>query len=103
MEDPREKLKKELEEEENRLKEELKEELKEHQAKLDGIDRIGSIIVSIIYAGGMVPLILMFSKDIETGSRVVYLWLASCLFIACIANIFDKILKGIFSNNLKGD
>ena len=84
MEDLYEKLKKELEE----------EELKEHKAKLDGIDRIGSIIVSIIYAGLMVPVILMFSKDIETGSHSVYLWFASCLFIACIANIFDKILKG---------
>lgn len=84
MEDLHEKLKKELEE----------EELKEHQAKLDGIDRIGSIIVSIIYAGLMVPVILMFSKDIETGSHGVYLWLASCVFIACIANILDKILKG---------
>lgn len=84
MEDLHEKLKKELEE----------EELKEHQAKLDGIDRIGSIIVSIIYAGLMVPVILMFSKDIETGSHGVYLWLASCVFIACY---------GIFSNNLKGD
>ena len=84
MEDLHEKLKKELEE----------EELKEHQAKLDGIDRIGSIIVPIIYAGLMVPVILMFSKDIETGSHGVYLWLASCVFIACIANILDKILKG---------
>lgn len=84
MEDLHEKLKKELEE----------EELKEHQVKLDGIDRIGSIIVSIIYAGLMVPVILMFSKDIETGSHGVYLWLASCVFIACY---------GIFSNNLKGD
>ena len=84
MEDLHEKLKKELEE----------EELKEHQAKLDGIDRIGSIIVSIIYAGLMVPVILMFSKDIGTGSHGVYLWLASCVFIACIANILDKILKG---------
>ena len=84
MEDLHEKLKKELEE----------EELKEHQAKLDGIDRIGSIIVSIIYAGLMVPVILMFSKDIETGSHGVYLWLASCVFIACIANILDKIFKG---------
>lgn len=84
MEDLHEKLKKELEE----------EELKKHQAKLDGIDRIGSIIVSIIYAGLMVPVILMFSKDIETGSHGVYLWLASCVFIACY---------GIFSNNLKGD
>ena len=84
MEDLYEKLKKELEE----------EELKEHQAKLDGFDRIGIIIVSIIYAGLMVPVILMFSKDIETGSHGVYLWLASCVFIACIANILDKILKG---------
>ena len=84
MEDLHEKLKKELEE----------EELKEHQAKLDGIDRIGSIIVSIIYAGVMVPVILVLSKDIETGNHGVYLWLASCLFIACIANILDKILKG---------
>ena len=84
MEDLHEKLKKELEE----------EELKEHQAKLDGFDRIGIIIVSIIYAGLMVPVILMFSKDIETGSHGVYLWLASCVFIACIANILDKILKG---------
>ena len=90
MESQREKLKKELEEEENRLK----EELKEHQAKLDEIDRIGSIIVSIIYAGVMVPVILILSKDIEAGNHAVYLWLASCLFIACIANIFDKILKG---------
>ena len=87
MEDLHEKLKKELEELEE-------EELKELQAKLDGIDRIGSIIVSIIYAGLMVPVILMFSKDIETGSHGVYLWLASCVFIACIANILDKILKG---------
>lgn len=84
MEDLHEKLKKELEELEE-------EELKELQAKLDGIDRIGSIIVSIIYAGLMVPVILMFSKDISHG---VYLWLASCVFIACIANILDKILKG---------
>ena len=76
------------------LHEKLKKELKEHQVKLDGIDRIGSIIVSIIYAGLMVPVILMFSKDIETGSHGVYLWLASCVFIACIANILDKILKG---------
>ena len=87
MEDLHEKLKKELEELEE-------EELKELQAKLDGIDRIGSIIVPIIYAGLMVPVILMLSKDIETGSHGVYLWLASCVFIACIANILDKILKG---------
>ena len=87
MEDLHEKLKKELEELEE-------EELKELQAKLDGFDRIGIIIVSIIYAGLMVPVILMFSKDIETGSHGVYLWLASCVFIACIANILDKILKG---------
>ena len=87
MEDLHEKLKKELEELEE-------EELKEHQAKLDGFDRIGIIIVSIIYAGLMVPVILMFSKDIETGSHGVYLWLASCVFIACIANILDKIFKG---------
>jgi len=79
---------------EDPLKKELEEELKEHQVKLDRIDRIGSIIVSIIYAGLMVPVILMFSKDIETGSHGVYLWLASCVFIACIANILDKILKG---------
>ena len=94
MEDPHEKLKKELKEKNDRLKEALKEAEEEYKAEMRETDRIGSIIVSIIYAGGMVPLILMFSKGIETGSHGVYLWLASCVFIACIANIFDKILKG---------
>ena len=61
--------------------------------KDDETDRIGSIIVSIIYAGGMIPLIVMFSRDVATGSHGVYLWLASCSFIACIANIFDKIFE----------
>ena len=97
MEDLHEKLKKELKElkeKDDRLKEVLKEAEEEYQVEADKIDRIGSIMVSIIYAGLMVPVILMFSKDIETGSHGVYLWLASCVFIACIANILDKILKG---------
>ena len=93
MEDSHEELKKELKEKNDKLKEVLKE-AEEHQVKTDKIDRIGSIIVSIIYAGGMVPLIAMFSRDVTTRSYGIYLWMASCLFIACIANIFDKILKG---------
>ncbi len=90
MEDTHEKLKKELEEKNDKLK----EAEKEYQAEADKTDRIGSIIVSIIYAGGMVPLIAMFSRDVTTGNHGIHLWLASCLFIACIVNIFDKILKG---------
>ena len=90
MESQREELNKELKE----VKEAQKEAEEEYQAEADKTDRIGSIIVSIIYAGGMIPLIVMFSRDVATGSNGVYLWLASCLFIACIANIFDKILKG---------
>ena len=90
MESQREELNKELKE----VKEAQKEAEKKYQAEADETDRIVSIIVSIIYAGGTIPLIIMCSKDVTIASHGVYLWVTSCLFIACIANIFDKILKG---------
>lgn len=57
------------------------------------IDRKGEIIVSIILAGGMIPFIVMFSKDVTTANNGIYLWLSASLFIAFITKIFSNILN----------
>ena len=73
-----------------KLKKELEEELKEHQAKLDGIDRIGSIIT-----GWLITIMILMLIDPELTKNEFFVL---CLIISTIMGLY-----GIFSNNLKGD
>ena len=92
MEDPREKLKQEHKEVKKVL-EVLEESEEQFKKEMREIDRKGDIVTAIIFAGGVIPLIIYCAKD-TSGWNAIFLWIVSSVFIACMAKILANILEG---------